>query len=134
MFDPTLMHLSDTIYYQAVTGNYLWFSQHSNVRGSVLKIQNLLVSKGCKFTPKHIQLSERPSGVINLACWLPKKPDTRITIPHPSLTLKPLIPYYTKQKQPSLASAPKSQGIRKKKYFTKYLVKGPTACSNFAVL
>ena len=57
----------------------------------------------------------RPSGVVNLALWLPDKPDTRITIPHPSLTLKPLIPCYTKQKQPSLASAPKSQGMKKKK-------------------
>lgn len=78
----------------------------------------------------------RPSGVVNLALWLPDKPDTRITIPHPSLTLKPLIPRYTKQKQPSLASALKSQGMKKKKkkYFRKYSVKEPTACSDFAVL
>lgn len=75
----------------------------------------------------------RPTGVVNLALWLPDKPDTRITIPHPSLTLKPLIPCYTKQKQPSLASAPKSQGM-KKKYFGKYFVKEPTACSDFAVI
>lgn len=55
----------------------------------------------------------RLSGVVNLAPWLSEKPDTRITIPHPSLTLKPLIPCYTKQKQPSLASAQKSQGMKK---------------------
>lgn len=55
----------------------------------------------------------RPSGVVNLAPWLPNKPDTRITIPHLSLTLKPLIPLYTKQRQPSPASAPKSQGMKK---------------------
>lgn len=56
----------------------------------------------------------RPSGVVNLAPRLLDKPDTGITILHPSLTLKPLIPRYTKQKQPSPASAPKSHGMEKK--------------------
>lgn len=99
---------------------------------------NLWASQGCKFTHTHTSSylkgqAFRPSGVVNLALWLFDKPDTRITIPHPSLTLKPLIPRYTKQKQPSLTSAPKSQGIEKK-YFRKYFVKEPTACSDFAVL
>lgn len=56
----------------------------------------------------------RPSGVVNLAPWLPDKSGARITIPHPLLTWKPLSPCYTKQAQPSLASAPKSSRIKKR--------------------
>lgn len=66
----------------------------------------------------------RPSGVVNLALCLPDKPDTRITIPHPSLTLKPLIPRYTKQKQPPLTRAPKSQEMKKKKVLWKVFCTG----------
>lgn len=75
----------------------------------------------------------RPPGVVNLAPWLFDNPDTRITIPHPSLTLKSLIPCYTKQKQPSPCKCSK-KSRDEKKYFRKYFVKEPTACSDFAVL